>query len=87
MVCMIMSGWAIYNASPLWLLACNGIIYFSYGLISGHFRRNLLPLWPDKNLRDARDALRVALSVGRIQFMVTGRAWLTVGSTEDPDEA
>jgi thiosulfate reductase cytochrome b subunit len=87
MVCMIMSGWAIYNASPLfafrfptwatlggwlgraiawhfacmWLLACNGSIYFGYGLISGHFRRNLLPLWPDEILRDARDAVRLRL--------------------------
>jgi thiosulfate reductase cytochrome b subunit len=87
MVCMIMSGWAIYNASPLfafrfpawatlggwlggaiawhlacmWLLAGNGIVYFGYGLISGHFRRNLLPLWPDEILRDARDAVRLRL--------------------------
>jgi thiosulfate reductase cytochrome b subunit len=87
MVCMIMSGWAIYNASPLsafrfpawatlggwlggaiawhlacmWLLAGNGIVYFGYGLISGHFGRNLLPLWPDEILRDARAAVRLRL--------------------------
>jgi hypothetical protein len=87
MVCMIMSGCAIYNASPLfafrfpawatlggwlggaiawhlacmWLLAGNGIVYVGYGLISGHFRRNLLPLWPDEILRDARDAVRMRL--------------------------
>jgi thiosulfate reductase cytochrome b subunit len=87
MVCMIMSGWAIYNASPLfafrvpiwatlggwlggaiawhlacmWLLVGNGIVYFGYGLISGHFRRNLLPLRPNEILRDARDAARLRL--------------------------
>jgi thiosulfate reductase cytochrome b subunit len=46
----------------MWLLAGNAIVYFGYGLISGHFRRNLLPLWPDEILRDARDAVRLRLS-------------------------
>jgi thiosulfate reductase cytochrome b subunit len=87
MVCMIMSGWMIYDASPLfgfrfpawatlggwlggaiawhlaamWLLVGNGAVYFSYGLISRHFRRSLLPLWPGEVLRDARDAARFRL--------------------------
>jgi thiosulfate reductase cytochrome b subunit len=82
MVCMIMSGWTIYNASPLfafrfptwatlggwlggaiawhlaamWLLVGNGLTYVGYGLISGHFRRSLLPLRLGEVLRDARDA-------------------------------
>jgi thiosulfate reductase cytochrome b subunit len=45
----------------MWLLVMNGIIYCGYGLISGHFRRNLFPLWPDEILRDARDAARLRL--------------------------
>jgi thiosulfate reductase cytochrome b subunit len=87
MVCMIMSGWMIYNASPLfgfsfpawatlggwlggaiawhlasmWLLVGNGLIYVGYSLISGHFRRSLLPLWPSEILRDARDVARFRL--------------------------
>jgi thiosulfate reductase cytochrome b subunit len=81
-ICMIMSGWMIYNASPLfgfrfpvwatvggwlggaiawhlafmWLLVANGIIYLLYGLISRHFRHDLLPIRPIDILRDARDA-------------------------------
>jgi thiosulfate reductase cytochrome b subunit len=81
-ICMIMSGWMIYNASPLfgfrfpvratvggwlggaiawhlafmWLLVANGIVYLLYGLISRHFREDLLPLRPTDILRDARDA-------------------------------
>ena len=85
--CMLMSGWAIYNASPLfgfrfpqwmtlggwlgaatiwhfaamWLLVGNGLLYVAYGLLSGHFRRRLLPLRPADILRDAKAALRFRL--------------------------
>jgi thiosulfate reductase cytochrome b subunit len=78
-VCMVMSGWAIYNASPLfgfsfpawatvggwlggsiawhfaamWLLAANGVLYISYGIASGHFRRHFLPLHVRDVVRDA----------------------------------
>lgn len=67
---MVLSGWRIYNASPLfgfkfpgdwtlggwlagaiqwhfaamWLLAANGLIYVGYGVLSGHFKRKLLPV-------------------------------------------
>jgi thiosulfate reductase cytochrome b subunit len=87
MVCMIMSGWMIYDASPLfgfrfpawatlggwlagaiawhlafmWLLVGNGLVYFIYGLLTRHFRRSLLPLWPREILRDAGDAARLRL--------------------------
>src|SRR3954463_3092006 len=69
---MITSGWAIYNASPLfdwnfpyptprgggpagalqwhfagmWLFAINGLVYLTYGIASGPFRRKLLPIHP-----------------------------------------
>jgi thiosulfate reductase cytochrome b subunit len=86
-VCMIMSGWMIYDASPLfgfrfpawatlggwlagaiawhlafmWLLVGNGLVYVVYGLLTRHFRRSLLPLWPREILRDASDAARFRL--------------------------
>ncbi len=67
---MVMSGWGIYNADPLfgfsfpqpvtlggwlggnigwhlavmWVLFANGLIYLSWGLLSGHFRRRFFPL-------------------------------------------
>jgi thiosulfate reductase cytochrome b subunit len=69
-LCMVTSGWAIYNASPIfdfrfaryltlggwlggalawhfaamWLLVFNGLVYVAYGLFSGHFRHDFLPL-------------------------------------------
>ncbi len=85
---MITSGWAIYNASPLfnwsfpdgitlggwlagalqwhfaamWLFAINGLVYLTYGIASGHFRRKLLPLSPVAVLRDIGEALRGKLA-------------------------
>lgn len=86
-VCMIMSGWMIYDASPLfdfrfpawatlggwlagaiawhlafmWLLVGNGLVYVIYGVLTRHFRRSLLPLWPRQILRDVGDAARFRL--------------------------
>ncbi len=85
---MLMSGWRIYNAAPLfvftfpvawtlggclagalqwlfaamWLLVVNGIVYVSYGILSGHFRRKLLPVSPSAVLRDVCAALRGKLA-------------------------
>src|SRR5919205_4184814 len=81
---MITSGWAIYNASPLfgfsfpdaitlggwlagalqwhfagmWLFALNGLVYLLYGILSGHFRRKLLPISPRAVLHDVGQAVR-----------------------------
>ena len=87
MTCMFMSGWAIYNASPLfafrfdpvltvggwlggalawhfafmWLLFFNGLLYVLYGLLSGHFKRDLLPITSQAVKRDLSEALRFKL--------------------------
>jgi thiosulfate reductase cytochrome b subunit len=83
MVVMIMSGWEIYNASPLfpfrfpseitlggwlagallwhfaamWLLAVNGLVYLVLGLVTGRFRRKLVPISPGAILADTKAAL------------------------------
>ncbi|MFW0759192.1 cytochrome b/b6 domain-containing protein [Pseudomonas sp. H11T01] len=88
MPCMIMSGWGIYNASPLfafrfphwstlggwlggsiavhlavmWLLVVNGLIYLAYGLVSRHFRRQLLPISVPAIKQDLSDALHLKLT-------------------------
>jgi thiosulfate reductase cytochrome b subunit len=82
-IVMILSGWRIYNASPLyafefpggftlggwlagalawhfaamWLLGINFFVYVVYGLLTGHFRRRMLPLWPGAVLRDLQDVI------------------------------
>ena len=88
MVMMIMSGWQIYNASPLfaftfppsitlggwlggallwhfaamWLLMINGLIYVLTGLITGRFRRKLLPISAQGVIGDVKSALTGKLS-------------------------
>jgi thiosulfate reductase cytochrome b subunit len=88
MVLMIMSGWQIYNASPLfdfrfsssitlggwlaggllwhfaamWLLMINGLIYLVMGLVTGRFRKKLLPITPEGVISDTKAALTGKLS-------------------------
>jgi thiosulfate reductase cytochrome b subunit len=87
MLCMITSGWKIYNASPIfdfmfarwltlggwlggalawhfaamWLLVVNGLVYLVYGMASGHFRHDFLPLTPRSIWRDFIAALTFRL--------------------------
>ena len=46
----------------MWLLMINGLCYLAYGLITGRFRRKLLPIRPREVLSDIGDALRFHLS-------------------------
>ena len=86
MLCMILSGWQIYNASPIlpftfpiglggwlgagiawhiaamWVLMLDGLVYLVWALISGHFRRDFLPLSPRAFTRDLAAALHFRLA-------------------------
>jgi thiosulfate reductase cytochrome b subunit len=87
-ILMIMSGWQIYNASPLfnfkfsssitlggwlggalqwhfaamWLLMVNGLVYLTLGLVTGRFRRKLLPITASGVIDDTKAALTGKLS-------------------------
>ena len=87
-ICMILSGWQIYNASPIlpfvfprwmtlggwlaggiawhlsamWLLVADGLAYLVYGIASGHFPRDFLPIGPRTVGHDLIQALRLRLS-------------------------
>lgn len=45
----------------MWVLVLNGLFYLAYGLISGRFRRMLLPISPRILIREAIDALTFRL--------------------------
>jgi thiosulfate reductase cytochrome b subunit len=91
-ISMMLSGWAIYDASPslpftfprwttlggwlaggiawhisvMWVLFADGIAYFFYGFLSGHFRQDLRPLGPRAVIADLVAALtgRLGHSLG-----------------------
>jgi thiosulfate reductase cytochrome b subunit len=46
----------------MWLFLLNGLVYLAYGILSGHFRRKLLPVSPRAVLHDVGQALRGQLA-------------------------
>lgn len=63
---LTLGGWLAgalqWHFAAMWLLVLNGIVYMTYGIASGHFRRKLFPLTPRDVLRDVREALRGKLA-------------------------
>jgi thiosulfate reductase cytochrome b subunit len=63
---LTLGGWLAgalqWHFAAMWLFALNGIVYVTYGILAGHFRRKLLPLSPLAVLRDIASALRGKLA-------------------------
>ncbi|HJY78248.1 MAG TPA: cytochrome b/b6 domain-containing protein [Burkholderiales bacterium] len=63
---LTLGGWLAgalqWHFAAMWLLALNGLVYVTYGIVSGHFRRKLLPISPGAILRDISNALRGRLA-------------------------
>ncbi|HEX4926528.1 MAG TPA: cytochrome b/b6 domain-containing protein [Burkholderiales bacterium] len=57
-----LAGGIQWHFAAMWLLALNGLVYVAYGILSGHFRRKLLPVSPRAVLRDIGAALRGRLA-------------------------
>jgi thiosulfate reductase cytochrome b subunit len=59
---LTLGGWLAgalqWHFAAMWLLVLNGVVYVTYGIVSGHFRRKLFPLTPRAVWRDVREALR-----------------------------
>lgn len=51
-----------WHFAAMWLFALNGLLYLSYGIASGRFRRKLLPLSPRAVLNDVLQAFRGKLA-------------------------
>jgi thiosulfate reductase cytochrome b subunit len=61
------NGWSRYlHFQAAWFLVLAGLIYTSYGLVKGHFRRNLLPARADVS----RQALSVVIA-NHLRFRVS----------------
>lgn len=57
-----LAGALLWHFAAMWLLVINGIIYLTCGIVSGWFRRKLLPIRPGEVIRDLRAALTGRLS-------------------------
>jgi thiosulfate reductase cytochrome b subunit len=57
-----LGGWLAagiqWHFAAMWLLVANGLVYVAYGILSGHFRRKLLPIAPRAVAHDIGAALR-----------------------------
>jgi thiosulfate reductase cytochrome b subunit len=63
---LTLGGWLAgalqWHFAAMWLLVVNGLVYVAYGVVSGHFRKKLLPLSPRQALHDVRAAFRGRLA-------------------------
>jgi thiosulfate reductase cytochrome b subunit len=63
---LTLGGWLAgalqWHFAAMWLLAANGLVYVTYGIVSGHFWRKLLPIAPRAVLHDVLAALRGKLA-------------------------
>jgi thiosulfate reductase cytochrome b subunit len=57
-----LAGALLWHFAAMWLLVINGIVYVSLGLVTGRFRRKLLPIRPRELIGDFLAALRGKLS-------------------------
>ena len=61
-----LGGWLAgalqWHFAAMWLFVLNGLVYVVYGIVSGHFRRKLLPISPLAVLRDVGAAFRGKLA-------------------------
>ena len=63
---LTLGGWLAgalqWHFAAMWLLVINGVVYVTYGVVSGHFRRKLLPITPRAIFHDVLEALRGKLA-------------------------
>lgn len=57
-----LAGALLWHFAAMWLLAVNGIVYVTLGIVTGRFRRKLLPIYPSQLFADAKAALIFKLS-------------------------
>jgi hypothetical protein len=50
-------GALLWHFAAMWLLAVNGLVYVALGVVTGRFRRKLVPIRPGEVLADAKAAL------------------------------
>jgi thiosulfate reductase cytochrome b subunit len=57
-----LAGALLWHFAAMWLFVVNGLVYVTLGILTGRFRRKLLPIHPGQVIVDVRAALRGRLS-------------------------
>ena len=57
-----LAGALLWHFAAMWVLVINGIVYVTLGLITGRFRRKLLPIYPSQVFADVKAALTFKLA-------------------------
>jgi thiosulfate reductase cytochrome b subunit len=57
-----LAGALRWHFAAMWVLVANGIFYVTLGLVTGRFRRKLLPIHPSQIISDIKAALTFKLS-------------------------
>ncbi len=56
------SGGLLWHFAGMWLLFINGLVYLTYGFVSGRFRRMLLPITKDGVIDTIRETMKFKLA-------------------------
>jgi thiosulfate reductase cytochrome b subunit len=57
-----LAGALLWHFAAMWVLVINGIVYLALGILTGRFRRKLLPVRPGEVLADLKAALAFRLA-------------------------
>jgi len=57
-----LAGALLWHFAAMWVLVINGIVYVTLGLMTGRFRRKLLPIHPSEVVATIKDALSFKLA-------------------------
>jgi thiosulfate reductase cytochrome b subunit len=74
-----LAGALLWHFAAMWVLAVNGLVYIVLGILTGRFRRKLLPIRPGEVVADMKAALTFKLSHDDISIYNSVQRLLYVG--------
>jgi thiosulfate reductase cytochrome b subunit len=74
-----LAGALLWHFAAMWVLAINGLVYIVLGILTGRFRRKLLPIRPGEVAADMKAALTFRLSHDDISVYNAVQRLLYVG--------
>jgi thiosulfate reductase cytochrome b subunit len=57
-----LAGALLWHFAAMWVLVINGIVYVALGIVTGRFRRKLLPIRPNEVVADLKAAVTFKLA-------------------------